>query len=77
MGATHLKVNSLGPIREADVRFGDLTVFVGLQVIGESIFLQLLKLTMREGLTRPFTDYRSGDPFSVRLASASIRSETR
>ena len=77
MNATHLKVNNLRPIREADVHFDDLTVFVNPQATGKSIFLQLLKLTLREGLTRPFTDYRSGDPFSVRLASASIRSETR
>jgi len=34
----------IGPINEADVRFGDLTVFVGPQASGKSIFLQLLKL---------------------------------
>lgn len=40
----HLKVENFGPIRSADVRFGNLTVFVGPQATGKSIFLQLLKL---------------------------------
>ena len=39
-----LKVENFGPIRSADVRFGNLTVFVGPQATGKSIFLQLLKL---------------------------------
>ncbi len=42
----HLKVNSFGPIREADIRFGDLTLFVGPQASGKSILLQLVKLIM-------------------------------
>lgn len=143
MNAPSLKVRHLGQIESADVRFGDLTVLVGPQATGKSIFLQLLKLmldtgavlkefkrfnidwngdirnfldlyfgegmsgiyrrgqteihyggqsrdlgkittgkkhvhersflipaqrvmALREGLTRPFTDYRSGDPFAVR-----------
>jgi hypothetical protein len=37
-------VENLGPIKSADVTFGDLTVFVGPQATGKSIFLQLLKL---------------------------------
>src|ERR1035437_10341107 len=40
----HLKVKSFGPIDEADVHFGDLTLLVGPQASGKSIFLQLLKL---------------------------------
>src|SRR5436309_6931039 len=40
----HLKVQNFGPIRSADVYFGNLTVFVGPQATGKSIFLQLLKL---------------------------------
>jgi predicted ATP-dependent endonuclease of OLD family len=40
----HLEVKSLGPIKNADVRFGDLTLLVGAQASGKSIFLQLLKL---------------------------------
>jgi energy-coupling factor transporter ATP-binding protein EcfA2 len=40
----HLKVKSFGPIEEADVHFGDLTLLVGPQASGKSIFTQLLKL---------------------------------
>ncbi|MBN1447059.1 MAG: ATP-binding protein [Bacteroidetes bacterium] len=141
-----LKVSHFGQLRDAEVAFGDLTVLVGPQATGKSIFMQLVKLlidmssikaefsrfsigwgedvghfldlyfgegmsklydskrtiivpdgkklsiesllrrhaakahgndevflipaqrvlSLREGLTRPFTDYRSGDPFAVR-----------
>lgn len=40
----YLHVKSVGPIKEADVSFGDLTVLVGPQASGKSVFLQLLKL---------------------------------
>lgn len=40
----HLKIKSFGPIEEADIHFGDLTILVGPQASGKSIFLQLLKL---------------------------------
>lgn len=40
----HLQLAHLGPIRSADVSFGDLTVIVGPQATGKSIFLQTLKL---------------------------------
>ena len=40
----HLEVKSLGPIKEADIRFGDLTLLVGPQASGKSILLQLIKL---------------------------------
>lgn len=40
----HLKIKSFGPIDEADVHFGDLTILVGPQASGKSIFIQLLKL---------------------------------
>ena len=40
----HLKVKNFGPIKSADVEFGDLTVLVGPQATGKSILLQLLKL---------------------------------
>ena len=43
---SRLKVENLGPIRLADVDFGDLTVLVGPQATGKSIFLQLLKLML-------------------------------
>lgn len=39
-----LTVQNLGPIAQADVLFGDLTVIVGPQATGKSIFLQTLKL---------------------------------
>lgn len=42
--APHLKVDNFGPIKKADVAFGDLTVFVGPQATGKSILLQLVKL---------------------------------
>lgn len=39
-----LTVKQFGPIAEADVAFGDLTVVVGPQATGKSLFLQTLKL---------------------------------
>jgi hypothetical protein len=41
-----LRVSNLGPIPQAEVEFGDLTVFVGPQASGKSVFLQTLKLTL-------------------------------
>lgn len=40
----HLKVKSFGPIGEADIKFGDLTLLIGPQASGKSILLQLVKL---------------------------------
>ena len=45
----HLTLTSLGQIREADISFGDLTVFVGEQASGKSILLQLMKLILDAG----------------------------
>src|SRR5579871_2268265 len=42
--APHLIVENFGPLKKADVSFGDLTVFVGPQATGKSILLQVLKL---------------------------------
>lgn len=39
-----LKVENFGPIKAANIAFGDLTVLVGPQATGKSILLQLLKL---------------------------------
>ena len=39
-----LKAKKIGPILDADVTLGDLTIFVGPQATGKSIFLQLIKL---------------------------------
>lgn len=44
MTPPRLQVEHLGPIPSADVTFGDLTVIVGPQATGKSIFLQTLKL---------------------------------
>jgi AAA domain, putative AbiEii toxin, Type IV TA system/AAA ATPase domain len=42
--AHYLKVQNFGPVKSANVEFGDLTVLVGPQATGKSVFLQLLKL---------------------------------
>ncbi len=39
-------LTSLGQISEADITFGDMTVFVGEQASGKSILLQLIKLIL-------------------------------
>jgi hypothetical protein len=49
MSTTTLQALHVGPIKRADVRFGDLTVLVGPQATGKSIFLQLLKLLVDTG----------------------------
>ena len=41
-----LTIRNLGPIHYANVEFGDLTVLVGPQATGKSIFLQILKLVI-------------------------------
>lgn len=46
MTPTRITVSNIGQIKNADVKFGDLTVFVGPQATGKSIFLQLLKLVV-------------------------------
>lgn len=46
MTPNHISVSNIGQIKNADVKFGDLTVFVGPQATGKSIFLQLLKLVV-------------------------------
>ena len=149
-GIQRVTAKDIGPVVTADIRFGDLTVFVGPQATGKSIFLQLLKLlldkpaihrelrrfgiewsgdlksflelyfgegmsalwrkkkseltvnrtevdlayyarsrrserqdklffipaqrvmSLRDGATRPFTDYRSGDPFVLREFSEKL-----
>ena len=40
----HLKIKSFGPIDNASVDFGDLTLLVGPQASGKSVVIQLLKL---------------------------------
>jgi AAA domain, putative AbiEii toxin, Type IV TA system len=49
-----LRLKNIGPITEADVQFGDLTVLVGPQATGKSIFFQFLKLVLD---VRPILGY--------------------
>jgi hypothetical protein len=42
--APYLNIQRFGPIKKANVEFGDLTVLVGPQAAGKSVFLQVLKL---------------------------------
>ena len=44
-----IQVTSFGPLQEADISFGDMTVFVGEQASGKSIMLQLVKLVLDAG----------------------------
>lgn len=47
MNMTHkdrISVKNFGPIREVDVELGDLTVLIGAQASGKSLFLQMFKL---------------------------------
>lgn len=61
-----LQVKGVGPIRHADVTFGDLTVLVGPQASGKSIFVQLFKAIedagdIRDDLKRYGFDWSRGD----------------
>jgi len=149
-GVQRIRCKNIGPISGAEVTLGDLTVLVGPQATGKSVFLQILKLildfpsiqaelrrfnidwhgdpqsffelyfgdgmgdlweekselvvddvnsplpqfakaaknrrkdehlffipaqrvmSLRDGLTRPFTDYRAGDPFALREFSEKL-----
>jgi len=42
----NIRVTNLGQIKEADISFGDFTLFVGPQATGKSILLQLIKLLL-------------------------------
>ena len=43
-GMEKLQVENFGPIKKVDVCFGDLTILVGPQASGKSLFLELFKL---------------------------------
>jgi hypothetical protein len=47
-----LEAANFGPIRQADVEFGDLTVLVGPQASGKSLFVQLAKAITDAGAIR-------------------------
>lgn len=49
MNIRKLRLEHVGPIKKAEVEFGDLTVLVGPQASGKSIFLQFLKLVVDSG----------------------------
>lgn len=44
-----LQVKNIGPIANADIDFGDLTIFVGQQATGKSLLLQLFDLLHNPG----------------------------
>lgn len=46
---SRLQLENIGPVRRGDIRFGDLTLFVGPQASGKSIALQWLKLALDRG----------------------------
>lgn len=48
-GRVRLVLENTGPLRHAEVLFGDLTILVGPQATGKSIFLQFLKLIFDTG----------------------------
>ncbi|MEW5767760.1 MAG: AAA family ATPase [bacterium] len=49
MDISSLKIEHTGQIKCAEVEFGDLTILVGPQATGKSIFLQFLKLVADTG----------------------------
>ncbi len=54
----HLQLKNIGQITDADIRFGDLTVFVGPQASGKTIALEFLKLAVdRNAILQKFSLY--------------------
>jgi predicted ATP-dependent endonuclease of OLD family len=49
MNNPRLQLKNVGQIEDADVEIGDLTVLVGPQATGKSIFLQFLRLLLDTG----------------------------
>jgi len=47
-----LEVSSFGPIKQGEVHFGDLTILVGPQASGKSLFVQLFKAVEDSGAIR-------------------------
>lgn len=76
-----LHVKNFGPIREANISFGDLTFIIGEQASGKSLFLELLKLgidrteiietlrhynfILKEGYPERLLDYYFGEGLSA------------
>ncbi len=65
-----LELNNIGQIKEVKVTFGDLTIFVGNQATGKSIFLQMYKLTQDIGYIKNKLNYHgfSFDSFELFLS---------
>lgn len=40
----NIRLSNFGPIKEANIKFGDLTILIGPQASGKSVLLQLVKL---------------------------------
>lgn len=56
--AFRLQVKNLGPVVDADITFGDLTVIVGPQATGKSVLLETLKLVIdRDHVHETFARY--------------------
>ncbi|MBC6941118.1 MAG: ATP-binding protein [Xanthomonadales bacterium] len=56
--AFRLQVKNLGPVVDADISFGDLTVIVGPQATGKSVLLETLKLVIdRDHVHETFSRY--------------------
>ena len=53
-----LKIINFGPIKEADIDFGDLTFLIGPQASGKSLSLELLKLILdKQHIISTFRNY--------------------
>lgn len=53
-----IEVKNFGPIVDANVELGDMTIFIGAQASGKSLFLQLLKLLIdRKHVTSTMNRY--------------------
>lgn len=55
----YLSLDNLGPIIHAAVEFGDLTVLVGPQASGKSVFLQTLKLVLDRNHVLGFFEHQN------------------
>ena len=60
----NIRVTNLGQIKEADINFGDLTLFVGPQATGKSILLQSIKLIIDYPKILADLDHNGYDIFS-------------
>ena len=53
-----LKINNFGPIGEVEVEIGDLTLLIGPQAVGKSLFLQFLNLLLdNASIIKTLRDY--------------------